>query len=344
MATISPDMGRTCCPQYTIRLDAQAFKPSKKQRQVINRMNRYLSGTKAGDKLPESELRAFESGYGRDGGAHRLETRLIPAKASRETFALYKKYQVAVHHDRPESVSMNGFRRFLCDSPLIPSDIPYESDAPGLPSSYGSYHLLYLVDSVLIGISVIDILPSCVSSVYFIWNPDWAWASLGKWSAMREVALARDIQAAGATDMKWVYMGYWIADCQKMRYKSEYSPSYLMDPATFVFHPLTSELDAFLQAHPHGYHPFEERPKSQPLLPALASSEFPSPAPVGFAEPETISVDDLIILLSGRAVLVEDVPWVKPDEIKTALRELVAAVGVNRMATPGRPGAVISFS
>ena len=43
-------MGRTCCPQYTIRLDAAAFKPGKKHRQVINRFRRFLeTGDKPGD-------------------------------------------------------------------------------------------------------------------------------------------------------------------------------------------------------------------------------------------------------------------------------------------------------
>lgn len=43
-------MARTCCPQYTIRLDALAFKPNKKHRQVINRWNRYLAtGEKPGE-------------------------------------------------------------------------------------------------------------------------------------------------------------------------------------------------------------------------------------------------------------------------------------------------------
>jgi hypothetical protein len=37
-------MARTCCPQYTIRLDAQAYKPSKRHRQVVNRFNRFLEG------------------------------------------------------------------------------------------------------------------------------------------------------------------------------------------------------------------------------------------------------------------------------------------------------------
>lgn len=78
----------------------------------------------------------------------------------------------------------------------------------GLPKTYGSYHLLYRVDSQLVGISVIDILPTCVSSVYFIWDPDWAWASLGKLSALYEIALVNDLAQAGA-DMRWLYMGEW---------------------------------------------------------------------------------------------------------------------------------------
>jgi arginine-tRNA-protein transferase len=59
----------------------------------------------------------------------------------------------------------------------------------------------------LIGISVIDILPYCISSVYFIWHPDWAWASLGKLSALHEIALSVEMQKAGLEEMKFLYMG-----------------------------------------------------------------------------------------------------------------------------------------
>jgi arginine-tRNA-protein transferase len=43
-------MARTCCPQYTIRLDSTQFKPNKKHRQVMNRFNRFLeTGEKPGE-------------------------------------------------------------------------------------------------------------------------------------------------------------------------------------------------------------------------------------------------------------------------------------------------------
>lgn len=63
------------------------------------------------------------------------------------------------------------------------------------------------MDDELIGISVIDILPYCISSVYFIWHPEWAWASLGKLSAMHEVALGLEMNNAGVENMKYLYMG-----------------------------------------------------------------------------------------------------------------------------------------
>jgi arginyl-tRNA--protein-N-Asp/Glu arginylyltransferase len=40
--------------------------------------------------------------------------------------------------------------------------------------------IVWMVDDKLVAFSVIDILPGCVSSVYFVWDPDYAWASLGK--------------------------------------------------------------------------------------------------------------------------------------------------------------------
>ncbi|CAM9837434.1 unnamed protein product, partial [Chrysoparadoxa australica] len=47
-----PIMRQTCCPQYTMRLRVAGFRPSKRQRQLLNRTNRYLRGERApqGDK------------------------------------------------------------------------------------------------------------------------------------------------------------------------------------------------------------------------------------------------------------------------------------------------------
>ncbi len=90
------------------------------------------------------------------------------------------------------------------------------------------------IDNQLIAFSVLDILPGCISSVYFVWDPSYAWASLGKLSAIKEAALARELADAGMNDMGWLYMGYYMESCGKMRYKGDYSPSFLLDPVSCV--------------------------------------------------------------------------------------------------------------
>jgi arginine-tRNA-protein transferase len=70
--------------------------------------------------------------------------------------------------------------------------IPYPSGKPAhLPSHYGSYHQLYRLDGRLVGMGVIDILPSCVSSVYFMWEKEYEKFLLGKVGHMGHT---RDLQ------------------------------------------------------------------------------------------------------------------------------------------------------
>ncbi|PPQ77388.1 hypothetical protein CVT25_010970 [Psilocybe cyanescens] len=169
--------------------------------------------------------------------AHKFEVVLEPASYTPEKFALYIKYQMGIHQDHKNTES--GFKRFLVESPLNTELIPYSSSPPQhLPPNYGSYHQLYRLDGELIAVGVLDILPNCVSSVYFMYDNAWERFSLGKLSALREVSLAREIKEAGAPDMQSLYMGFYIYSCQKMRYKGEYAPSCLADPETYEWFPL----------------------------------------------------------------------------------------------------------
>jgi len=43
MSVYKPNMQRTCCPAYTIRLEVDAFSPSKDQARVLRRMQRWLT-------------------------------------------------------------------------------------------------------------------------------------------------------------------------------------------------------------------------------------------------------------------------------------------------------------
>ncbi|KAJ7129806.1 arginine-tRNA-protein transferase [Mycena epipterygia] len=246
-----PDLKASCCPSYTIKLDALAFKPSKSQRKLINRWNRFVLNGKRSEvkaapsksKNPEkfsliNAIHAAEVAFSSEKQhAHQFETILEPSSYSSEKYDLYCKYQRDIHKDLKNTPS--GFKRFLVDSPLRAAPIPYPSSPPAhLPTNYGSYHQLYKCDNKLFALGVIDILPNCVSSVYFIYDPEWEEFSLGKLSALREISLACEIQEAGAAEMTSLYMGFYIHSCPKMRYKGEYSPSYLADPENYAWFPL----------------------------------------------------------------------------------------------------------
>ncbi|KAL1681640.1 arginine-tRNA-protein transferase [Schizophyllum commune] len=241
------------------RLDARAFEPSKSHKKLLRRWNNYILHGKPGDamdvdssaksgkkKVPKrqppfsliSAIHALEAGFhGVEQPAHTFETTLERSSYTDEKYALYEKYQREIHHDTDNTP--RGFKRFLVTSPLGASPIPYASAAPAhLPSTYGSYHQLYRVDGKLIAMAVLDILPNCVSSVYFMYDNDWREFSLGKLSAMREAALAKEMNEAGAEEMAYLYMGFYIHSCQKMRYKGEYAPSYLADPETYEWYPI----------------------------------------------------------------------------------------------------------
>ncbi|XP_018312454.1 arginyl-tRNA--protein transferase 1 isoform X2 [Mycetomoellerius zeteki] len=168
-------------------------------------------------------------------GLKKLEMKLVRVMSDEflntlETSAnLYKKYQMTIHGDTPEQCDQKAFYNFLVKSPLqqwIPDSGP--------PHGYGSFHEQYWLDNELIAVGVIDILPSCISSVYFFYDPTYSQLSLGTFSSLREVYLTRQFNKV-ASNLKYYYMGYYIHTCQKMRYKARMQPSKLLCPETYVW-------------------------------------------------------------------------------------------------------------
>ncbi|EIE22789.1 hypothetical protein COCSUDRAFT_47695 [Coccomyxa subellipsoidea C-169] len=166
-----------------------------------------------------------------DAGSRRFEVRLVPMPASRAEIAaeypLYRRYQTIHHHESPQEVKESSFRRFLVDSPLMRRRAPLGPDGQVPYWSFGSYHQQYWIDGELVAVAVLDVLPQCISSVYFFWEPSLSFLSLGKVSALREIAF---VQAAAMTcpSLHCYYMGYFISSCPKMRYKADFKPSDLL--------------------------------------------------------------------------------------------------------------------
>lgn len=160
----------------------------------------------------------------------KLEIRLNRSSFDPEEFALYRRYQLKVHNDKPQNVTENSYRRFLVDTPLIQVSPTGDSTVP--PCGFGSFHQQYLIDDQLVAVGVIDILPKCLSSKYLFWDPDFAFLSLGKYSAFQEIGWVKENQVY-CPSLQYYYLGYYIHSCNKMRYKAAYHPSELLCPLRY---------------------------------------------------------------------------------------------------------------
>ncbi|XP_076373979.1 arginyltransferase 1 isoform X3 [Tachypleus tridentatus] len=156
------------------------------------------------------------------------------------THGIFKKYQMVIHKEKESDCDQKSFSEFLITSPL-----QVETKPNGPSCGYGSFHQQYWLDGKLIAVGVLDILPSCVSSVYLYYDPDYSFLSLGTYAALREIAFCRELHQE-APSICYYYMGFYIHSCPKMKYKGNYYPSFLLCPETYTWHPIekcTPKLD-----------------------------------------------------------------------------------------------------
>ncbi|XVE69400.1 hypothetical protein DITRI_Ditri09bG0149400 [Diplodiscus trichospermus] len=168
------------------------------------------------------------------GQKRKLEIRLKRSCFDPEEYALYSRYQIKVHNDPPDRVTENSYRRFLVDTPLL--FVSPSTDGMVPLCGFGSFHQQYIIDGKLVAVGVIDILPRCLSSKYLFWDPDYAFLSLGKYSALQEIGWVKENQANCAS-LQYYYLGYYIHSCSKMRYKAAYYPSELLCPLRYQWVP-----------------------------------------------------------------------------------------------------------
>ena len=248
-----PDQLASCCPQYTIRLDSELFHASKDQRQALNRFNKHILGdsyikdtarfyprSREQAKKRNAEFDLVERVHEGEKGhlktppepTYSLTVTLEPDEFTEEKYILFENYQRLVHHEPPHRISRPGFKNFLCNSPLPRSAEKFD----GRERRLGSYHQCYRIDGTLVAIGVLDLLPQCVSAVYFIYHESVHQHGFGKVGALREIALAKE------EGYKWWYAGFYIHSCIKMRYKGDYTPQYMLDPGSYNWDPLDDEM------------------------------------------------------------------------------------------------------
>ncbi|KAF8006277.1 hypothetical protein BT93_K0539 [Corymbia citriodora subsp. variegata] len=162
----------------------------------------------------------------------KLEILLKRSTFEPEEYELYRRYQSKVHKD--DNVTESSYREFLVDTPLV--FVPSTGDGSVPPSGFGSFHQSYVIDGRLVAVGVVDILPKCLSSKYLFWDPDSAFLSLGKYSALQEISWVKENQVY-CPSLQYYYLGYYVHSCSKMRYKAAYRPSELLCPLRYQWVP-----------------------------------------------------------------------------------------------------------
>jgi arginine-tRNA-protein transferase len=76
----------------------------------------------------------------------------------------------------------------------------------------------------LVGVMICDRLLNALSAVFTFYDPSLAKRSLGTFAILWQIEAAKRLKLAH------LYLGYWIKDCKKMNYKSQYQPYELLYP------------------------------------------------------------------------------------------------------------------
>ncbi len=118
-----------------------------------------------------------------------------------EHLDLYQRYLAARHPnggmDNPSSESYSNF----------------------LTSNWADTRLYeFRLASRLLAVAVVDCMDDALSAVYTYFDPQYPERSLGRFAILYE------IEEAKRQRLTWLYTGYWIRECRKMRYKNEYQP------------------------------------------------------------------------------------------------------------------------
>lgn len=130
-----------------------------------------------------------------------LTVHVEPSAFSRRYYELYARYIHGRHRDGdmyPPSVDQ--FRSFL------------------LSQWSNSVFLCSYLDDALLAVAVCDQLPEGLSAIYTFFDPDHPGRSLGTWSILQQIELCQ------RAELPYLYLGYWIRDSRKMRYKLDYRP------------------------------------------------------------------------------------------------------------------------
>lgn len=135
---------------------------------------------------------------------HDLQVGIAPPIPTSEKHDLYRRY-LGVRHNRSMDDSPEAFRDFLYRSPV------------------DSLEVIYRRDGRLVAVGILDFDGQAASTVYCYFDPADR-GSLGAYNILWTIDYCRRL------NIPWVYLGYHVADCAKMNYKTRFRPNEVLSP------------------------------------------------------------------------------------------------------------------
>ncbi|POS82781.1 hypothetical protein EPUL_006535, partial [Erysiphe pulchra] len=310
------------------RLYPRTREQSKKRKQEFDLVERIHECELSKQKAPLVHDQAF---------VVTLETNTF----TEEKFDLYENYQRIVHNQKPDLINRGSFKQFLCTSPIRKT----HKNMNGISQPIGSYHQCYWINGKLVAMGVLDLLPYCVSGVYFMYHESVREFNFGKISAMREIALAKE------KGYRWWYPGFYIHENVKMKFKRMFSPMQILSPESYQWRLFTKEIISQLNSNKYLSLTNEENcaqstsQSSQNLLKSTFQSPMIDDIYIPLYErdmPGTLNKDQLLTEVDLNSILVRNPDFIlharqllywnensldNYSSIKSIIAEIASAVG-----------------
>ncbi len=134
-----------------------------------------------------------------------LVVRIETQPRADEYFSLYQSYILERHKDGDMyPPDREQFDNFICNAPEWTRYIEFHTDQ-------------------LVMVAVCDFLPYGLSAIYSFFDPKLQDRSLGSYAILAQINIAKRLELA------YVYLGYWIKESRKMRYKDQFQPCEILE-------------------------------------------------------------------------------------------------------------------
>lgn len=135
-----------------------------------------------------------------------LITKKVETQFTDEYYQLYEKYINYRHKDGDMyPPSQEQFKSFLVESKQKSYFVEFRT-----------------LQGTLLAVSNMDALEDSNSAVYTFYDPQETKRSLGTYAILWQI---EEIKRIG---LKYLYLGYWVEECQKMKYKTAFKPLELL--------------------------------------------------------------------------------------------------------------------